>query len=369
MKKLALWVVLIAIVVAIVTVLCLFLELPEVGDGNLDPPSAETEPRSLDELRTLFPEYFGLDTSEGLVIYAAKDASGALGCGIMEGMNKKYASTDFFALRRVSVEEMKSILSTYDISDSQIAVAVSEKVIHFWLSDVTADQLREHFDAEFADYEHNGSLGIYDRAFFDIDFDGVAEECVLSVSARSRHSYILTVIEQKSDEAKSYMIGCEGFCYPYFSVNSDGEMCVVERSDSSVSYLTALKTGTGDNGKYFTFSKTETADIVRTNPEIYASRYEITLCGREEKIYIRDTETVQWISLLAGSHIWGTPKGYSNDGMEYLCRIEAFGESGEALNVYTVWDENTVSASDFEGFANSDCTGFILSYFDYLLTE
>ena len=364
MKKITLWVILIAIVVACVTVLCLFIGLPGVGDGNSDPPSAETEPRSLDELRTLFPEYFGLDTTDGLLLYAREDASGAIGFSLLASMNQKRSVEELLSCRTVSAEEMKRIISTYDIPENQIAVAVSGRVFQFLLNCITPDEVRELFSAEFVDCPYYTSyMDIYDSAVFDIDNDGVAEECFITGGRKSGFmSYTLIAVDPESRKTESTS-NYSGTVFPHFRVMEDGETVIAERQGNEVTYLSVSYDY--ERG-LFCFEEHGREEVHSPSPQRTATSFEVTLRGRKEKLNIDNPEMLR---ILTELHIWGSPKDYSAAETQPLCRIEGFAETGEALAVFTILDENTVSSSRFEGYAHTYCAEYILSYFDYLLAN
>lgn len=364
MKKLVLWVVLIAVVVALVTVLCLFIGLPGVGDGSSVPPSEETEPRSLEELRTLFPQYFGLDTTDGLLLYAREDASGAIGFSLLAGMNQKRSVEELLSLRTLSAEEMKRIISTYYIPESQIAVAVSERAIHFWLNCITPDGVRELFGAEFVDCPYGTSyMDIYDSAVFDVDNDGVAEECFITGGKTSgflTHTLIAVDTESRKSESTALHSSC---VFPHFEERDGGETVIAERNGDEVTYLSV--SFDSERG-LFCFEEHSPEEVLSSSVQRTATRFEVTLRGREEKLNIDDSDIVR---IITDMHIWGSPKEYSAVETLPLCRIEGFGETGESLVVFTILDENTVSSSGFEGYAHACCTDYILSYFDYLLAK
>ena len=86
--------------------------------GTLEEPSEEA--LNLDALRERYPEYFGLSAFKGLELYVWQLGPGVLRCGLMEGTNRNKTSEEIWSLRGVTVEEMKRILSTYDVPADNI---------------------------------------------------------------------------------------------------------------------------------------------------------------------------------------------------------------------------------------------------------
>ena len=81
--------------------------------GTLEEPSEEV--LNLDALREKYPEYFGLSAFKGLELYVWQLGPGVLRCGLMEGTNRNKTSEEIWSLQGATVEEMKLILSTYDV--------------------------------------------------------------------------------------------------------------------------------------------------------------------------------------------------------------------------------------------------------------
>ena len=86
--------------------------------GTLEDPSEEA--LDLDALREEYPEYFGLSAFKGLELYVWQMGPGVLRCGLMEGTNRNKTNEEIWNLRGVTPEEMKQILSTYDVPEENI---------------------------------------------------------------------------------------------------------------------------------------------------------------------------------------------------------------------------------------------------------
>lgn len=77
---------------------------------------------SMDELRERFPEYFGLSTFKGLEVYVWQLAPESYSFGVMEGTNRNKTNEELWGLKSATLDEMRAILSTYDIPKENIFV-------------------------------------------------------------------------------------------------------------------------------------------------------------------------------------------------------------------------------------------------------
>ena len=76
----------------------------------------------LDALEEKYPEYFGLSTFKGLELYVWQMGPESWSCGLMEGTNRNKTNEEIWNLRGSTAEEMKQILSTYDIPEEDISI-------------------------------------------------------------------------------------------------------------------------------------------------------------------------------------------------------------------------------------------------------
>ncbi len=144
-KKPAFWVVAVTIVAGVAVAIC-FLTNPLSGEGEpdnyankhsigiiggADGPTVVVvgsgRDASIRWLRKQYPQYFDLDTSEGLEVYVWQMAGNQYSCGLMSGkVSREIAEeiegmrTDLWGLQSVTVTEMKLILSDYDIAREEV---------------------------------------------------------------------------------------------------------------------------------------------------------------------------------------------------------------------------------------------------------
>lgn len=80
----------------------------------------ESDRQRLEELMWKVPQYFGLDASEGLTVYVGELARGSYGCYLES--DKLSHSSQLILISTVSVDDMKLILSTYDLPIDKVSV-------------------------------------------------------------------------------------------------------------------------------------------------------------------------------------------------------------------------------------------------------
>ncbi len=76
----------------------------------------------MEVLREGYPQYFGLSAFKGLEVYVWQTAKDSYSFGVMEGTNISKTTEQLLDLKGVSLDTMKTILSTYDIPEEYISV-------------------------------------------------------------------------------------------------------------------------------------------------------------------------------------------------------------------------------------------------------
>ncbi len=92
---------------------------------------------SVDEsvLREKYPEYFDLSTFKGLEVYVWQMAHNSYYCGVMEGTNRNKELEELMSLKGTTIDEMKAILSSYDIPKENIFIIPWQNPFSSYLSD------------------------------------------------------------------------------------------------------------------------------------------------------------------------------------------------------------------------------------------
>ncbi len=106
---------------------------PAEADGTGDSGFAAPPATDLETLREKYPEYFGLSTFKGLEVYVWQMAEGSYSWGLMEGTNREKTSEELWSLRGTTTEEMRLILSSYDIPEENIFILPMGKPISSYI--------------------------------------------------------------------------------------------------------------------------------------------------------------------------------------------------------------------------------------------
>ena len=95
-------------------------------------------------LRAKYPEYFDLSTFKGLELYVWQMAEGSYSCGLMLGTNRNKTLEELVNLKGASIEEMRAILSTYDIDENEVFIVpwqnpISSYMPEYWIREKDED--------------------------------------------------------------------------------------------------------------------------------------------------------------------------------------------------------------------------------------
>ena len=96
-------------------------------------------------LRSKYPEYFDLSTFKGLEVYVWQLAPSSYSFGLMPGTNRDKEFDELLKMKGASFEEMRAILSAYDVDEENISVIpwmhpVSSYIAEYWTRGIDEDQ-------------------------------------------------------------------------------------------------------------------------------------------------------------------------------------------------------------------------------------
>ncbi|MBR4905674.1 MAG: hypothetical protein IKZ44_02360, partial [Clostridia bacterium] len=95
------------------TLCWIFMDRREYYARVPDAVIADPYRQKLSELRTQYPEYFGLDTSKGLKVYVWQMAESDYSCALLSGIDTRSEIEIGIQNKGTTIEEMQLILSTY----------------------------------------------------------------------------------------------------------------------------------------------------------------------------------------------------------------------------------------------------------------
>ena len=127
-------------------------ELWETQKDIAQKQPGETDYNDLDTLREKYPEYFNLSGFKGLEVYVWRMAEDSYQCGLLPGTNRNKAPEEIWDLRPLSIEQMKIILSTYDIPDENIFIFTYSNPLSSYIGtsdDNYLQKLSELFDYKY----------------------------------------------------------------------------------------------------------------------------------------------------------------------------------------------------------------------------
>lgn len=142
-KKPAFWLVLVAVILSFVLAIC-FLTNPSnesssIGIiGGADGPTSiivsdESTEKEIKKLQDKYPHFFGLDTENGVTVYVTKLSQDNFECYLTSKSidPQKILHFNKFA----SIEEMKLILSTYNLTNEEITVEPFQHLLSSYIGD------------------------------------------------------------------------------------------------------------------------------------------------------------------------------------------------------------------------------------------
>ena len=98
-------------------------------------------------LQKRFPEYYSLDTSEGVTVYVWQAEDGEYRCGAVSGINRitKFEEISKIASNSTTIDEMKTILASYNIERGYVSVYHIEIMSSYYEEIEDYNEIRDIF--------------------------------------------------------------------------------------------------------------------------------------------------------------------------------------------------------------------------------
>ena len=98
-------------------------------------------------LQKRFPEYYNLDTSEGIKVYVWQAEDGEYRCGAVSGINRitKFEEISKIASNSTTIDEMKTILASYNIERGYVSVYHIEIMSSYYEEIEDYNEIRDIF--------------------------------------------------------------------------------------------------------------------------------------------------------------------------------------------------------------------------------
>lgn len=153
-KKPAFWLMIAAIVACVAVAVCFLTDPKKEIYGETDPDKLSDAQLSL---MAQCPEYFGLDASNGLDVYVWQMAPHSYSFGLLPHSEHPtdWLSADLMQLKGARAEEMRVILSTYDVDEEEIHVVPWQNPISSYIGSYWIVVEGEDTDAKRAAYVEN----------------------------------------------------------------------------------------------------------------------------------------------------------------------------------------------------------------------
>lgn len=170
-KKPAFWILLVAILACVALAVCFLTDppadQPDAPAESKPPVLGETDPEKLNDaqkaLQERVPEYFGLDTTNGLDVFVWQMAKGGSLMFGLRGYSEHAGafvlySSDPLWMKGTTCAEMRTILSTYDVDPAQVRIVFRQPLHSSYLPDwqITLQGENIHVkQAAYAEIVHN----------------------------------------------------------------------------------------------------------------------------------------------------------------------------------------------------------------------
>lgn len=196
-KKPAFWLIIAAVVIGLIFAVCFLTDPPTKNRGTTD---YDKMTAIQVELMEKYPEYFGLDASNGLDVYVYQMAKESYSFILQPHSQKPQDLVDIMSMMSMpgaSFGDMFEILMTYSIDEEKIYIIPWQNPLSSYMGDlwiVQEGETEEDREARRAAYIENIRYRlleapyeilhtIYDEIVADIDGDGNLEECYLTHGA------------------------------------------------------------------------------------------------------------------------------------------------------------------------------------------
>lgn len=237
-RKPALWILIVAVLATTALAVCFLTDpkdepkSPTASTEATDPqfsqepstPMTHYNPVTVAKLRQKYPRYFDLNTDEGLELYVWQMAEHHYAWGLLPGKNSIYPITELMDLHLdpATTEEMRVIVGSYGLTKEEVTVIPFHMPISSYYYEITEDYRRQveamFWQEKLIEPVDEGPYTIR----YDIDTDGVVEECSLGPGPTSG-LFTFTITVTDAGEPEYFNIFCSEF-YDLSFEAADGKL-------------------------------------------------------------------------------------------------------------------------------------------------
>ena len=122
-KKPTVWIIILSIILC-VSLIITFMTVPKDNDtySITGVGGADNSLLNIEKTEEKYPQYFGLNTENGVTVYVWQMAGKTYSCGLLSGKDVEHSNDVLWNLKGTSVAEMKNILKSYNIKKDDIRV-------------------------------------------------------------------------------------------------------------------------------------------------------------------------------------------------------------------------------------------------------
>ena len=128
-------------------------------------------------VRDKYPQYFNLDTSQGLTVYVHPSTNGNT-CQLVSGKDPVPTGEQLTHMTGTTIPEMTAILTAYEIPSNSISI-VPYRLPYSVLTYITDEKTIKEITGAFGIAPQSYNAEVNDCIIFDIDNDGADELCVV----------------------------------------------------------------------------------------------------------------------------------------------------------------------------------------------
>ena len=131
-RKPALWIMFGAVVACVAVAVCFLTNPKDRYYGETDVNKLSYEQLSLTEQ---YPEYFGLDATEGLDVYVWQMAKNSYSFALLPHQDGKFGFEDLLHIRGTDAKQMRQILATYDMEKTYVRIVLWQNPLSSYISE------------------------------------------------------------------------------------------------------------------------------------------------------------------------------------------------------------------------------------------
>ena len=251
-KKPTFWIIIVAIIASIVVAAC-FLTNPVNSKDSTDDnmTTVENKPKDdevnteiktdahtdtntsidISELKAKYPTYFNLDKTKGLTVYVWQMSTNSYYCGLLPNSDIGHTELEIFRLHfsSTSIDEMRSIVTYYYPNNTQKYVTICPIIMPissytYNIDDKYIHKINELFWGKEIVYQMPTYEIVFDSVSFDIDGDGIKEDCSLGYGPTSGIDTFTFSVYENGELEYFNIFASLGVSNIHFNTNENGQV-------------------------------------------------------------------------------------------------------------------------------------------------